>query len=258
MTAFVGTNRAGLTTRMPAGVTNAAQWQTMGLAGLPDPTWAHTFADDFDNYAAANYALSGTGTPTAALTPGNGGLILLSTTAGASDSVVFQKTPAAFAVNTAGKQTFFKVAGTLSSIAGAFYAGLANIGAGAESGITNGVVLYKAAGAGTLVLDIIVASTHTTFALPAASAIVAGTAFELGIAIDTVGNAMAFFNPTTGYNPQLVQGGVVGATFSRGAVAMASQPTLPTVSMAPVVSYVNASAAAQTITMDYLVTSVER
>lgn len=256
--ALVGTNRAGLTTRIPNGVTNAEQWQTMGLAGLLDPTWAHTYANDFDQYVAADFSLTGVGTPAAALIAGNGGILQLSTTAAGTDASFLQKTPAAFAVNTATKQTFFKFAGTLSAINGAFYCGLANIGAGAETALTNGVVLYKAAGAGTMVLDIIVGSTHTAFPLPAACAITAGTYVELGIAIDALGNVLAFWNPTTGNNPTPAIGGVVGATFSRGAVAMASQPTLPTVNLAPVVGYTNGSAVAQTVQIDYLVASVER
>jgi hypothetical protein len=254
--AIVGTNRAGLTTRMPEGLTNAATWQTMGLAGLPDPTWAHTYAQDFDQYVAADWSLTGTGTPAAALVAGNGGILQLATTAGATDASFLQKTPAAFAVNTANKQTFFKFGGTPSSAAGAFYCGLAAIGSGAESALVNGIVLYKAAGAATIVLDIIVASAHTTFAFPAACVVTAATFIELGFAVDAVGNVLAFWNPTTGYNQ--VNGGVVGSVTTRGCVAVAAAPTLPAVNMAPIVGYTNNSAVAQTVNIDFLVASTER
>lgn len=259
MPSFVGTNRAGLTTRMPQGLTNAEAWQTMGLAGLLDPTWAHTYAQDFDQYVAADYSLTGVGTPAAALVAGNGGILQLATTAGATDASFLQKTPAAFAVNTPTKQTFFKFAGTLSAVNGAFYCGLANIAAGAETAITNGIVIYKAAGVSTLVLDVIVGGVHTPFAFPAACTITAAVIVELGFAVDAVGNVLGYWNPTTGNNPvQPSQVFANPASMVRGAVAMASQPTLPAVNMAPVVGYTNGSAVAQTVLIDYIVASTER
>ena len=253
--ALVGTNRAGLTTRIPSGVTNASQWQTMGLSGLLDPTWAHTYANDFDQYVAGDWTLSGTGTPAAALAAGDGGILNLSTTNGATDSAFLIKNPTAFKVSTATKQTFFKFAGTVSRTDGAFYCGLTST-AVAEASIVNGIVLYKAAAGTTFILDVIVASAHTSVALPAACVLTAATYIELGIVIDAVGNVMAFWNPTTGNNP--VNGGVVGSTVSRGAVAMLPAPALPTVTLAPIVSYTNGSANAVTVGVDYLVASVER
>lgn len=256
--ALVGTNRTGLTTRLPQGVTNAEPWQTMGLAGLLDPTWAHTYATDFDNYGSADWTLSGTGTPAAALASGNGGILNLSTTAGASDSAFLIKNPTAFVVNTATKQTFFKFAGTVSRTDGAFYCGLTST-AVAEGSIVNGIVLYKAAAGTTFILDVIVGSAHNSVALPAACVIAAGTYIELGIVVDAVGNVLAFWNPTTGNNPvQPSQPFANPASMVRGAVAMIPAPTLPSAVLAPIVSYTNGSANAVTVGVDYLVCSTER
>jgi hypothetical protein len=247
---------------MPNGVTNAAQWQTMGNAGLCDPTWAHTYANDFDQYVAGDWSLTGTGTPAAALVAGDGGIIQLSTTAGASDSIFFQKTPAAFSVpsNVAtamGKQLFFKFAGTLSAVNGAFYCGIADISEGAEGSTVDGILINKAAGVGTLTLDIFVASAKTSFAFPAACVIAAATYVELGFRIDPLGNVEAFWNPTTGINP--INASVAASSAQpRGSVVMAPVPTLPTTNMAPVVGYTNGSAVAQTVKVDYLVVSKER
>lgn len=258
MTAFVGTNRAGLTTRMPKGVTNAAPWQTMALAGLLDPTWAHTYANDFDQYVAGDWTLSGTGTPAAALAAGDGGILNLSTTAGASDSAFLIKNPVAFNPSTATKQTFFKFAGTVSRTDGAFYCGLTST-AVSEASIVNGIVLYKAAAGTTFILDVIAASVHTSVALPTACNIAAATYIELGIAIDAVGNVMAFWNPTTGNNPVTTTPTFTNpATMGRGAVALLSAPTLPAVALSPIVGYTNGSANATTVGVDYLVASVER
>ena len=249
------TNRNSQTTRMPLGVTNAAQWQTMSNAGLLDPTWAHTYANDFDQYVSADWTLSGTGTPAAALAAGDGGILNLTTTTGASDSAFLIKNPTAFKVSTANKQTFFKFAGTVSRTDGAFYCGLTST-AVAEASIVNGIVLYKAAAGTTFVLDVIAASTHTSVALPASCVIAASTYIELGIAVDSLGNVAAFWNPTTGNNQ--INGGVVGSTAPRGAVALLQVPTLPTVTLAPIVSYTNGSANAVTVGVDYLVASTER
>jgi hypothetical protein len=247
---------------MPNGLTNAAEWQTMGKAGLLDPTWAHTYADDFDRYTAADWSLTGTGTPAAALIAGDGGIMQLSTTSGASDSIFFQKTPAAFSVPTnvataMGKQLFFKMAGKLAAIDGAFYTGIADIGEGAEGSTVDGILINKAAGVGTLTLDIFVASAKTSFAFPAACVIAANTYFEVGFRIDPLGNVEGFFNPTTGINP--INASVAATSVQpRGAVVLAPVPTLPTTNMAPVVGYVNGSANARNNQVDYLVVSKER
>lgn len=260
--ALVGTNRTGLTTRMPQGVTNAEPWQGMGLAGLLDPTWAHTYAQDFDQYVAADFTLSGTGTPAAALAAGNGGILNVSTTAGATDSAFLIKNPVAFNVNTATKQTFFKFAGTVSRTDGAFYVGMTST-AVAEASIVNGIVLYKAAAGTTFILDVIVGSVHTSVALPAACVIAAATYIELDIVVDMLGNVLAFWNPTTGNNPvQPSQPFANPATMTRGAVAIIPASTLttglPTVTLAPIVSYTNGSANAVTVGVDYIVCSTER
>jgi hypothetical protein len=258
----MGTNRNSLTSNKPGGVTNAAEWQTMGQAGLLDPTWAHTFATDFDQYNSADWSITGTGTPAASLIAGDGGILQLATTAGASDSIFFQKTPAAFSVpptvatSVPGKQLFFKFAGTLSAVNGAFYCGIADISEGAEGSTVDGILINKAAGVGTLTLDIFVASAKTSFAFPTVCTIAAATYVELGFWVDGYGNVSAFWNPTTGNNP--ISAGVIGVTASRGAVVVAATPTLPTTNMAPVVGYTNASAVAQTVKVDYLVVSKER
>lgn len=256
--ALVGTNRSSLTTRMPNGVTNAAIWQTMGNSGTTDPTWSHRFWTDFDTYTATDWSLTGTSGPTAALTPGDGGLLLLSTAnTTAADSAYLQKTPAAFK-NVAGKQMFFKFAGTLSSIAPFFYTGVADIGEGIEGSTVDGIIISKAATATVLNLDIFVASVKTSFAFPTACVVAAGVYFEVGFAIDPNGNVLGYFNPTTGAGTPITAFNTATTVQPRGAVVLAATPALPTTNMAPVVGMTNSVQAANTCTIDFLVTSRER
>jgi hypothetical protein len=214
-------------------------------------------ADDFNTYMVASWALTGTGTPTAALTPGAGGQILLTTTAGATDSAVFQKTPAAFSI-APGKPLFFKWQGKMASLLGSFYTGLADIGEGVESATVDGILISKAAGTGLLTLDIYVASVHVaSVAFPSACLVQAATMVELGFAIDSLGNVLGFFNPTTGVNP--INESVAAASAQpRGAVVVIPAPSLPATVMAPVTTYTNGSAAAETVNIDYIVVSRER
>lgn len=96
------------TTRFVGGVTNAKSTDTMGLMGQLDPTKFHTYFNDFDTVVAGDWTVTKVGTGTNALTAGDGGLLLLTNTAAAPDSIAYQLTPASFTF-TAGKQMFFKI-----------------------------------------------------------------------------------------------------------------------------------------------------
>lgn len=259
-----------LTTRMPNGVTNCAPWQTMGAAGTPDPTWSHIYANDFDTYAAADWTIALTGTGTTALTDYDGGAILVSNTAGATDAQYIQLKNAGFKIHP-GKATFFKFAGQMSDIANStFYCGLVQKGATTIASITDGIFISKdTSTTGALTLHVRQASTNYQVALPALNALVAATYFELGIMVDYLGNVAAFFNPTTGSNP--ISAASAASTQNRGRDAAlygangsplpAGQTVpvvLPTALLTPAFGLLNASAATRTLTVDYIVASCER
>jgi len=257
-----------LTTRMPNGVTNAAPWQTMGAAGADDPTWNHLYHNDFDTYASGDWTTTVVGSGTAALTDFDGGALLLSTSAGASDSVGMQLKNATFQLD-AGKATFVKFAGQLSDLNATTFVGLVQKGATTLASVTDGILLSIAPTTGLITLRSRNASVETAVALPTASAVVAGTYFELGLMVDWQGNLAAFFNPTTGRNPISAANAAAGQ--ARGRVAAlytdlttnpsASQSTGLTVSqvlLTPMVSITNGSAAIRTLTVDYLTVARER
>ena len=67
----------GAPTRFQNGVTNNSGYDALGMLGELDPTLYHTFWEDFDYYAAANWIITNVGvTPTVALSGANGGAIL--------------------------------------------------------------------------------------------------------------------------------------------------------------------------------------
>jgi hypothetical protein len=250
------TNRSASVTRMPHGVTNAHPFQTMGNAGYPDPTWSHLFEVDFDQYVAADWSLTGTG-GTAALIAGDGGILQLSVAGTIGDAAYLQKTPAAFSM-TAGHAFFFKTSVNMSSTGPAFYAGIADIGSGAEGSLTDGIVIYKAAAATSLSLQLWVGGVNTASAnFPATCTVTAATALELGIVVDVYGNILAYWNPTTG-GTYVTAAQAAAGTYAIGPVAQIVAPTLPTTNMAPIIGYTNNAASAVTCNVDYIVASKDR
>jgi hypothetical protein len=95
-------------TRFPNGVTNVNDVNLFADMAQLDPTLFHTYWNDFDTYAAADWTVTETQAgATQALTAGDGGWLLLTNSAADDDLNALQKTPAAFAF-TAGKKTFFR------------------------------------------------------------------------------------------------------------------------------------------------------
>jgi len=95
------------TTRYPDGVTNVGADTASASMIQPDPTLLHEYWNDFDTYTAGDWVVTETDSgATEALTAGNGGLLLITNTAGGTDAVTLQKTPAAFAF-TATKRAWF-------------------------------------------------------------------------------------------------------------------------------------------------------
>lgn len=93
-------------TRFPSGVTNSRSIAPLGMYGLPNPVSYHEFHNDFDFFASASWTNTTTGTGTAALVAGDGGLLALATSATSADNVFLQKTTECFLMET-GKPAWF-------------------------------------------------------------------------------------------------------------------------------------------------------
>lgn len=256
-----------LTTRMPQGLTNAAPWQTMGASGVPDPTWAHTYANDFDTYTPGDWTVTLVGTGTQTLTDSNGGALLVTNSAGATDATYMRLKNAGFMVG-GGKATFFKFmasTGTVATNLYQFFAGLTQSGATTLASITNGIYISKATGSTQFMLNITRASVTTSFPFPANLTVGINSPFEIGFMVDYLGNVAGFWNPTTGSNPISASPPAPGAaTATRGRVVSTGTPPLnpavplPTVLLAPAFGLMNGATTATPLTIDYIVVSDER
>lgn len=251
-------NFDSLTTRMPKGLTNAAPWQTMGAAGIPDPTWAVQYANDFLTAGnAADFTLSQIGGADAAFaaTQGDGGNAILGSSATISDGGVINLTSNAFKI-TANKGLFFKMAGALDVVTAQMEVGIGLLTAGV---VQNGVSILLVGGA--LSLRVYSGGALQASAPIALNPLVAATAFELGIEVDRQGNVAAFVNPTTGDNSINA-----AASQARGRVAaiysqlngVSQNLALPTVAMNPFVSLISDANTIRHLTLDYIVAARER
>lgn len=247
-------------TGMPGGFANAAQWQTMGEAGTPDPTWSQMFEDDFVQYVASSYVLNGAGTPAAALAAGIGGLLNLVTTAANLDTTNLQL-PVACYQATPGKNLFFKA--LIKGVATAssdIYAGLFPVSATAiDANDFLGFVCLT--GQTNWIFRSRIGGVNTDTALPANFVHTDGTSEELGFFIDRQGNIAIFYNPTTGNNP--ISAAAAASNQPRGRVAALLNTTtfsnsLTQVALSPTVGIRSNSTAAKTLQIDFLVCSAER
>lgn len=247
-----------LTTAMPNGLTNAAAWQTMAAAGLPDPSWAHVYHNDFDTYLASDWTTTVVGSGTVTLGTTDGGSIVLITSAGAADSVLMQLKSASFQA-VLGKDVFFKLQGTVfvDATNDTIHAGLIATST-TPLAAADGVFLVKAAGAATWQLNAVIGGVTTSAILPVAIPLVAGTSFEVGIHIDYLGNIEAFLNPTTGAAWQQLSGtsSAANASLSRGRVAAIPASSLANgvtqVLLNPSFGVTNGAAAIHTFGVDYV------
>lgn len=254
------------TTRMPYGLTNAAYRQTMGNAGIPDPTWARIIALEYLGNGDLT-ALTANGSAAMATSAGVGGSATLTTGAVGGTLGAFSTAQAVFQVPTVANnlgRMFFKWQGQVDSLLAALQVGFVASAAASPQG----VYIQSAVTTGALSLIVKNGSGTSTFPFPASLALVAATQVELGIEIDTIGNVFAYFNPTTGAEPitgtvpstpigTVANGPVVAAynqlngalqgLFLPTAALFASQGAIPSTSVARVLT-VNFFVAVQEVT----------
>lgn len=250
------------TTNNPGGVTNAAPWQTMAMAGMPDPTWSQLYFDDFNPFLAAPYSTVGVGTPVVAAVAGLGGLVSLTTSGAINDTTNLQLLLASYQA-TPNKQMFFKTSFTPGAVIATenIYAGLFPVGA-SPLAAADFIGFTCAAGQTGWVFTARIGGVSTVVPLPASCVLAASTPTELGFYIDRGGNIAIFWNPTTGNNPISASASATGQP--RGRVASLLQPTsgtplaLTQVILAPTIGIQTTSAATKTMNVDFLVCIGER
>lgn len=238
------------TTNFPGGVTNAAQYQAFGEAGIPDPSWSQLYHNEFNTFLATDFTTTLVGTGTSALAAESGGVLLATTSAASGDANFYQLPVASFQI-TADAQLFFKCRlkldnATLSDV----YCGLIAQSA-TPLAATEGLFFFKAAGAATWVLRSIVAGVTTDTPLPAASVVAANVYQELSFYKDKQGNVACFFNSTTGP-------AVPSSTSVKGYCAVKTTASaLSSAILTPSFGIRNSTAVARTMRVDYLTVSNE-
>lgn len=149
----------GITTRLPNGVTNVDADSIFSELKNLDPTQYHTYFNDFDTFA--NFTTTVVGTGTAAIVNEDGGILRLTNTAGATDSVSIQKDNEGFLLQS-GKKTYFKVLMKISDATqSALVAGL-QITDTTPFSVTDGVYFRKDDGDANIDFVVVKNSTATT------------------------------------------------------------------------------------------------
>lgn len=228
-------------TRFPKGSTNVTRDNPMNMLPCQDPSKAHVYFTDFDSLTIADFTVTKVGSGTTALAAGDGGVLLATNTAGATDSIVLTKTPSNFNMS-AGLQTWFRTSfQTSDATKSKLMFGLVNATATTFSP-TDGFWFSKAA-AGTAFALNYASTTATaqsvtgqapsqTFALANATEVV------LSIYWDGVNTVWFYINDT-------VAGSIVVTSVTA-------------VALAPVLAIQNGEAVAKTLSIDYLMTAKER
>lgn len=253
-----------MVTRLPRGFTNANQFQTLGDYGLPDPSWACQYFNDFLTTASVSElttTLTGSATSAGLQNGYDGGATRYSTTALANDAVWAQLPSVTFQPEL-GKFMFFKLNAKLSTTvttADMMSFGFTSSGATSIGAVTNGIYFSTNSNSVSnpqLTFTVRSGGTNVYQATVPGSLLPAGTAFEVGIEIDDQGNICAYFNPTTGRtNAQNAQpkGYVMQTPY------LSTMSTLFAAPLTPFVTVNNQlSAAARNLDVDYIFAAKHR
>ena len=182
------------TTRFPNGVTNASEDSLFAQLGQPAATEFHTYFEDFDYYAAADWTVTETQAgATQALADGDGGLLLLTNTAADNDLVSLQKVGESFRFAT-GKKLFFEARFKVSDATQSDVVIGLQITDTTPLDVTDGVFFIKADGAATVNFRVEKNNTATTASSIATMA--NDTYIRLGFYYDGVSAVQYFVNGT--------------------------------------------------------------
>lgn len=236
-----------VTTNFRDGVTNADVNETLGDYIRMDPTQSWQFFDDF---ASVNVGTTGTdwlatnvgSTPTYVAASVDGGAVLITNTAGASDSCFLQwqgknaGTAIAPFLITAGKRVWFKARFKVSD------ATLSNIVMGLQSvdttplAVTDGVFFLKPTGAATLNFIVEASSTLTT--TTAVATLANNTWIDVGWQYNGIDKIIYYIN--------------------NASVGTSVITNMPTAALTASFGIQNGEAVAKNMTVDYIFVAEER
>jgi hypothetical protein len=159
------------TTNLIDGVTNVATTTALGSYIMPDPTSAHTWFDDFDDYVAAEWTITEVGTGTRAVGNLDGGILVITNGAVDDNSNFLQWSGSTNAATVetwkfeAEKPLWFKARFKLSDATESDFVMGLQITDTTPLAVTDGLYFLKADGSATLNLLATLNSTSTTTAV---------------------------------------------------------------------------------------------
>lgn len=225
-------------TRLPAGLSTRKSTHPFGQFTRPDPTDAHIWMNDFDQYTAGDWTITVVGTSTPALVAGDGGVLGITTSGTSADSTFLQKTIGAFTFET-GKQAWLACRFKVSTLATTVAVGLQVVDT-TPLDVTDGIYFLSTTATGA-VTGICRKNATTGSTSVAAGTLVADTFTELAWYYDGK-------DTVTFYQDGVVKGSVTG-------VAASYLPdTTTTVSF----GIQTDSANARTMTVDYFLAAKSR
>ena len=225
------------TTRFPNGVTNVGEQSLFAELGQPAATNFHTYFEDFDYYAAADWTVTETDAgATQALTDGDGGLLLITNTAADNDLVSLQKKGESFRFES-GKALFFEARFKVSDATQSDVVIGLQITDTTPLDVSDGVFFIKADGAATV--NFLVEKNNTATTASSIATMANDTYIRLGFYYDG-SSAVQYF---------------VNGTYTGSSVTT----NLPDdEDMTVTIAIQNGEAAAKTMTVDYIYVAKER
>lgn len=232
--------------RYPFGIVNAKPKDIMGFMPLLDPSAAITYWNDFVDYVAGDWTSTVTGTGTSTLSSSLvGGNLVIANSAANGDAVFSQLKGNSFKY-TSTKRLAFKARLKVDDITNAaFVIGLQETDT-TPLDTANGLAFYKAAASTTMTAATEASNTQS-------SVTVTGVARADGLA-STLAND-TFFTVGFRYNPR---GNSVDYYFNDMMVASTVLTNAPSANLTVSFGVQNGTAAARTLTLDYVLAMQER
>jgi len=223
------------TTNFPDGFTNAGLSSVLQTYLDADPTVMHTYFSDFDIFTAGDWTNTATGAVTNAVAAGDGGTLSMLNSAANNDLDSLQLKAASFAI-TSGKDAWFKTRFKLSNATNAALTlGLIQTTTTPLT-VTNGLYLSKAAASTTLNAKVASGSAISTTAV---GTMADDTYVVVGLHYSANANAIFIY----------LNGNRVGQL---------ATTNLPSSALNLTIAVANGTAAANTLTVDYVLASTAR
>lgn len=229
---------ANSVTRFTSGLSTRKPTHPFGSYTHPDQTDEHRFMDDFNFFTAGNWTTTVVGTSTPALIAGDGGILAIATSAANNDSAFLQRLPESYSFE-AGKPAWFGARFKVSALTSVIVMGLQVTDTTPED-VTDGIYWVSAASTGALTAYVR-RNASTGSASTTAGALVADTYTELAWYWDGR-DTVTFYQD--------------GA--ARGSISGVAASFLPDTTTAVSFGLRTTSAAAKTLSVDYVFASKSR